>query len=47
MNVVDVILIILNWRVFLVQDAWQLNPDVTFKGLIAYWIGRQFFMYLY
>jgi len=25
MNVVEVILIILNWRVFLVQDGWQLS----------------------
>jgi hypothetical protein len=46
MNVVEVV-IILNWRVILVQDAWQLNPDVMLKGLIAYWTGRQIFMYLY
>jgi len=47
MNVVEVVVIILNLHVFLVQDAWQLNPDVMFKGLIAFWIGRQFFIYLY
>jgi hypothetical protein len=43
---VEVVVIILNWRVFLVHDAMQLNPDVTFKGLIAYWTGRQILMYL-
>jgi len=43
---VEVVVIILNWSVFLVHDAMQLNPDVTFKGLIAYWTGRQILMYL-
>jgi hypothetical protein len=47
MNVVEVAVIILNWPIFLVHDALQLNPDVMFKGLIAYWTGRQIFMYLY
>jgi len=47
MNVVEVVVIILNWPIFLVHDALQLNPDVMFKGLIAYWTGRQIFMYLY
>jgi hypothetical protein len=41
---VEVVVKILNWHVFLVHDAMQLNPDVTFKGLIAYWTGRQIFI---
>jgi hypothetical protein len=47
MNAVEVVVVVLNWYVFLVQDAVQLNPDGTFKGLTSYWMGRQSFVYLY
>jgi hypothetical protein len=37
MNAMEIVVVIVNWHVFLVQDALQLNPDVTFKEATAYW----------